>query len=476
MILGFPGSPSVFPGETILFHVSTDAPEFRIELYRQGATLTRQGCSGWFPGTRSPLLPPGDDWSKAWRGHALSIPRSFPPGVYVAMFVEGDGAGHESPRQRLDRTDAAGAEAKALFVIRNPMPGRTARILYKIPLFTYCAYNAAGDPAGSLYTGPESAQGRRVTLRRPGNGAGGTPWDAGVVDFYDRATPRQTYEHWDAKFIRWLEADGRAVDYATDLDVHRNDGNFLSAYPLLLSVGHDEYWSAPLRAHVASFVDGGGNLALFSANVCYWRTRVEDEGAALVVDKRVHPDQHIPFDLWRRTLPENALTGVGYHEAGGHWDGPRPCGAGYTVVRSGHWIFEGTGLEDGAKIGEAEALVGYESDGAAFTRGEDDLLAVTGARGTPRDFEILATASVAAFQGAEAGALSIATMGIHARRGTVFTAATVDWARVLAGKDPIVDRITRNVIDRLAARKGSGASPSRRRPPARRALRRSPSR
>ena len=31
-------------------------------------------------------------------------------------------------------------------------------------------------------------------------------------------------------------------------EVHRNDGDFLSRYRVLLSVGHDEYWSAPMRA------------------------------------------------------------------------------------------------------------------------------------------------------------------------------------------------------------------------------------
>jgi hypothetical protein len=41
-------------------------------------------------------------------------------------------------------------------------------------------------------------------------------------------------------------------------------------------------------------------------------------------------------------------------------------------------------------------------------------------------------------------------MGLHSNNGTVFTAATTDWARVLAnGGQRIVERITRNVLDRL---------------------------
>jgi hypothetical protein len=41
-----------------------------------------------------------------------------------------------------------------------------------------------------------------------------------------------------------------------------------------------------------------------------------------------------------------------------------------------------------------------------------------------------------------------ATMGLHVPRGIVFTAGTTDWAQALV-QDPKVERITRNVIERL---------------------------
>lgn len=40
-------------------------------------------------------------------------------------------------------------------------------------------------------------------------------------------------------------------------------------------------------------------------------------------------------------------------------------------------------------------------------------------------------------------------MGLYSHRGTVFNAATVDWARVLQSGNSQVDRITRNVLERL---------------------------
>ncbi|MFT3772937.1 MAG: hypothetical protein QM820_46725 [Minicystis sp.] len=401
------------------------------------------GESSWFPGDRFPVLAPYDDWSRVWRGHVVRLPSDWPSGAYIAMFVEGDGQGRARESQQLDREDPDGREAKALFVVRSATPA--APILYKIPLFTYAAYNAEGDPRGSLYTWP----GRKVTLHRPGNGTGGTPWDADVVDAYDLGSPRQTFAHWDAKFIRWLEENGYRVDYATDLDIHRNQDNILSRYPLLLSVGHDEYWSEAMRDHVEAHIARGGNVAFFSGNVAYWRITVDDGGMALSIDKRIHPGERVSLDRFSRTRPENVMTGVGYARAGGQWNGRRPSNGGYTVRRPDHWIFAGTGLKAGSVFGEEGAVVGYECDGAAFTMGPRGLPVTTGVDCSPLDFDILATASVADWEGAGAGADSAATLGLHAHDGIVFNAATTDWARVLAAGDPIIDRITRNVLDAL---------------------------
>ena len=41
-------------------------------------------------------------------------------------------------------------------------------------------------------------------------------------------------------------------------------------------------------------------------------------------------------------------------------------------------------------------------------------------------------------------------LGLYTRGGTVFTAGITDWAHGLRGKDPVVERITRNVLNRLS--------------------------
>jgi hypothetical protein len=40
-------------------------------------------------------------------------------------------------------------------------------------------------------------------------------------------------------------------------------------------------------------------------------------------------------------------------------------------------------------------------------------------------------------------------LGVYQRGGTVFTSGSTDWAHGLRGGDSMVERITRNVLERL---------------------------
>src|SRR5207249_1659914 len=145
---------------------------------------------------------------------------------------------------------------------------------------------------------PLCPPGYRVTTHRPGGGTGG-----GILteppDYYDpSSSPRQTFTHWDPPFIAWVESHGYRVDYCTDLDLHE-DPSLLAPYRLLLSVGHDEYWSDAMRAHAEQFVANGGNLAFFSGNICWWRIHYTDNDTAFTCDKPAGADQ------WWHVKPEN---------------------------------------------------------------------------------------------------------------------------------------------------------------------------
>jgi hypothetical protein len=440
MIVGYPSSPSILPGEILTLHVSTDQSRFYVQFYRQGKALEPTGNSEWMVGQHSTDGPHDKDWE--WPAYTFTIPADWPSSAYIAMFYEEDEQGNVIAP---DVTNADGRDSKALFVVRNSSPGQSATILYKLPLFTYHAYNGAVIE-NSLY----DDQGGKVTLRRPGGGTGGTPWDKDFTDVYANSSPRETFQHWDAPFISWLERNGYAVDYCTDLDIHENRGNFLASYSLLLSVGQDEYWSAEMRQNVEDFIRNGGNVAFFSANTCWWRVSVVDGNSAISCDKSVHGGHELPFDQWYRFNPENKLTGVSYRNGDGCWTGEREA-VGYTVQYCKHWVYKDTGLEDGEVFGADEHLVGYECDGALFEEDQEGRKKPTGADGTPLDFIILGIGEITVSKWDECERINpAATMGLYTNNGTVFTAATTDWSRVLTdSKNPIVDRITRNVLDRL---------------------------
>src|SRR5215471_17727259 len=304
MIEGYPETVTVTPVDTLILCVTTDHPRFRVEFYRQGANLDFMDSHEWQDGAAFVRGAADHDWG--WGRHGFPVPADWPSGVYIAMFFELDGEGTVVSAPD-DTTIADGRSAKALFVVRSAAPGKTTSILYKVPLFTYQAYNDTHSPVGehdggSLYTfvsqDPNNNQAGQVTLRRTGGGTGNILPDDAIVppDEYDNSSPRQTFAHWDVPFLRWLEENAYSVDYCTDLDIHANPRNFLASYQLLLSVGHDEYWSEDMRANVKGFIQGGGNVAFFSGNICYWRTTLQDNNTAIYVDKVENGDY---VGLWR---------------------------------------------------------------------------------------------------------------------------------------------------------------------------------
>ena len=99
-----------------------------------------------------------------------------------------------------------------------------------------------------------------------------------------------------------------------------------------MSVGHDEYWSGAQRANVEAARDAGVNLAFFSGNEVFWKTRWENsidgsgtalpDAGVLQGDARQRQDRSDPptwTGTWRDPRfsppadggrPENALTGT----------------------------------------------------------------------------------------------------------------------------------------------------------------------
>jgi hypothetical protein len=297
--------------------------------------------------------------------------------------------------------------------------------------------------------------------------------------------------NWERRFTRWAESNGYRVDVAISQDLEQHP-EALDGHRLFVCVGHDEYWSWGMRDALDAFVAGGGNAAILSGNTCFWQIRFEDDHRAMTGFKYGAdrdpvlgtPEERFLSGMWsdrRVGRPETSTIGLTFSRGGYSLYGTAPGSTGaYRAYRPDHWAFAGTGLRAGDEFGGADAIVAYECDGCALATGSDGLPAPTQADGAPEGLEVLATSPAHLWAQheqpsrylADPGDLEFtsesvvgdiepahlaelaeghAVFGTFTRPGggTVVNVGVIDW--VLGLGDPVVDRITRNVLDKLSA-------------------------
>ena len=320
-IQGFATSMSVNPGDTVRFKIKTPATRYHIDIYRMGyygGNGARKVASALQPSATLPQAQPAclsestatglvdcGNWavSASW-----AVPSTAVSGVYFA---------------RLVRDDTSGT-SQIVFVVKND--SGSSEIIVQTSDQTWQAYNTYGG--NSLYTctsncppgSPAAYKGAsKVSYNRPFNTA---------VDSSPSWLMSAEYP-----MIRFLEANGYDVSYTSGVDVGTSTGgSLLTSHKLFLSVGHDEYWSGQQRANVEAARDAGVNLAFFSGNEVFWKTRFETSidgtsavNRTLVSYKETHYDGPVdPQDppTWTGTWqdprfsppadggrPQNALTG-----------------------------------------------------------------------------------------------------------------------------------------------------------------------
>lgn len=404
-------STSCVQGGQLAFCIGNDQPD----ATPAGRAAVRDAVDGC-------LVAKSDISGAEW---VLDVGADWRSSLYLASFEPGEAPASE-----------------VYFAVRAARPA--SPIVLSVPFATWQAYNLAGVPGASLYWTESADRAAQVSFDRPG---GGPP-----------------PEQWEAPMMRWLRESGLSVDYCSNLDLHA-DPDLLRPYRLLVIAGHDEYWSRPMREAVHAHVSRGGNVAIFGANTAWWQIRLADAGRTMICYRDAladpvvaagHPElATVEWSSAPVSEPENSMTGLSYRLGAGCWapDMTAMHAESYTARFADHWVFDGTGLADGDSFGRG--CLGYETD-AADIEEIGGVPRVTGRDGTPRSFTVLATADLRHWDAYGQG--GAATMGVFtAGPGTVFNAGTVNWGAALA--DPVVARITSNVIARLTAGPPAGEDP-----------------
>jgi hypothetical protein len=450
---------TVFAGASLRLHVSTEHTRFGVRIFRYGATVTEvAGPGGALAGVSRPLGRPDEAWG--WPAYPIELGDDLADGVYLAVPVPLRPDGRPEPVPA--GPEIANRKDACLFVLRRRgVPASGERTLwYKLPTATYTAYNQLGGAsmyASALWARDWTAQGYVGSLQRPGNGGvGGRVMEGDAPDAYLRSSRRQTFAHWDAPFVVWLEQHGYHVSYCTDYDLHY-DENLLAQDGLLVSGGHDEYWSQEMRDRVLSFVDRGGNVCFFTGDTACFEVEFSPSGDRLFCAKmnRESPEgtgPNRPGALWPANDRDDWLTMSSPGWGGGWWDGRRAI-TGYRAVVGTHWAFDGVEFPPGGITGgEATPVIGYETDGVRLERKSDPPRLGEYRKGLGAGRVLLALAPlpsgwVAGYDEANAAML----LRTAPSGGMVFSVGTTDWPLAL-DTDQSISRITANVVDRLADR------------------------
>jgi hypothetical protein len=318
-IQGYATSMSVDVGQTESFKIDTESSSYHINILRlgyYGGDGARLVAANIKPTATLPQKQPACLTSSAtglidcgnWGVSASwAVPSTAVSGVYIALLVSSNGDESQIP-----------------FVVRND--ASHSEILLQTSDATWEAYNDYGG--NSLYTctvacPPGEPEGYKaayaVSYNRPFDGSFAV--DGGASYLY----------YAEYQMMYWLEENGYNVSYTSESEVDHN-GALLKNHKVFISSGHDEYWSEGQRANVEAALAAGVNLAFFSGNELFWKTRwgPSTEGTntpyrTLISYKETHFNKPVdPEDpptwtgAWRDPRfsppanggkPENALTG-----------------------------------------------------------------------------------------------------------------------------------------------------------------------
>ena len=328
---GFASQVSAVPGDDVAVFVNTTARAVQVQAYRMGYY---QGLGGrlivqtdFVPAQvqAAPVVTPflgtvTCPWTPTL---TLNITTDWLPGCYLLKLV-GDGSEEQFVPLTI-RDDAS----MAAYVFQNSVT-------------TWQAYNLWGSY--SLYYGPDSKgrstfgnRARAVSFDRPYP----QTWASGAADFVGNELP----------LLFHLESLGLDMTYWTDIDLHARP-QLLTNHRCLFSLGHDEYWSTPMRQSATLANASGVNLAFLGANACYRQIRLQPTSVGptrLQVcykdageDPMASQQPALTTVNWNQAPvdnPESTLIGSMYQSVGAKAD--------MVVTDASSWFYDGCNLNDG---------------------------------------------------------------------------------------------------------------------------------
>jgi len=430
-IEGWAGRTSVLAGSSVDLYVSTTAPSYRVSAYRMGWYGGSEGHLVWrsarLPGRQQVaqrFVAATNTVSTDWRRSLVLSTQGFQPGAYLL---------------RLDAS--TGGQRYVPLVVRSG--SAVGKVVLVSAVTTWQAYNDWGG--FTLYHGKTHGRhrdfhdrARVVSFDRPYAGLGDG-------QFTGRELP----------VVALAEKLRLPLEYVTDLDLHEQPG-LLRGARAVVTMGHDEYWSLPMRAAVTRARDAGTNVAFLGANAVFRRIRLEPSpvgpdrlevnykvASEDPLDATAAPDTTSDWDAPPHPMPPSTLTGVTYDCSHVMTD--------MVVVDPGNWLFAGTGAQAGTRW---TRVVGTEADRVARTGPRPANLEVL--TYSPYDCGRRATWSDATYYTAPSGA-------------GVFSSGTITWVCVLGatcgtygGGDAqqMLTQVTTTLLEAFAAGPAGRVHPS----------------
>jgi hypothetical protein len=422
-IEGYCSHARIRTGQRLDIFISTEpASQFQIDIYRMGYY---GGAGGRLMLTRGPLesttQPTPQDKEKnliecRWEPTlSIDIPHDWLSGVYLGKLTA-------LPSRK---------QAYVIFIVRDD---RKADLLFQCSDITWQSYNRwpawrsqydFGDNRWWTDAGNDVGFDRPYSIYLNWLPVNYSPISNGSGEFL----------LWEFPLAFWLEREGYDVSYISNIDTHADRQGLLRAKGWM-SVGHDEYWSQEMFDNVSNARDQGVSLAFLSGNSVSGRIYIKPstDGRANRVFGRI--------DRYSNTqeLMGSESYGTGFSD--------------WVVERPDHWVFDGTGMKKGDAIKD---LVGWEYHGQPVGK-QPSLVVLATALTRNRPHEPVRE---------DPGEAHTAIMYDGPKGNFVFDAGTCWWNMVLSTppgflnppnrdfsrEDPRVQRITRNLLDAMIARR-----------------------